>query len=111
MQPFLPDHCLSEKAMRTILLVASLSLIFSACSRSSDKPVIKDSGIITGSDSTCGGWLIQDQNKKILQPLNWSDYQVTLKSGQPLAFSFYKVDGGNLCQEGQTIHLVTAENK
>ena len=97
--------------MRTILLVASLSLIFFACSRSSDNPVIQGTGIITGSDSTCGGWLIQDQNKKILQPLNWSDYEVTLKGSQPLAFSYYKVDGGNLCQMGQTIHLVTAENR
>jgi hypothetical protein len=97
--------------MRSILLVAFLSLMLFACSKSADSPIIQSQGTVTGSANTCGGWLIQDQNKKILQPVNWDDFTITLKTGQALSFSYYKVDGGNLCQMGQTIHLVTAKDR
>jgi hypothetical protein len=60
----------------------------------------------------CSAWIIQQDNGPSWQPLNLDSFQVTLKGGQPVIFSFV-IENNNptTCMSGETIELTSIRNQ
>jgi hypothetical protein len=94
--------------MRLIFTLALL-IIFLTCCKKSGNNLINGSGTWTGSDTTCGGWLIQTSNDILYQPLNLDSFTVIKKDGLPVLFTYNEYEGPDIriCLRGRPIVLTS----
>lgn len=97
--------------MRPALFVIFLFAVIGSCSKTGTNPLIHGTGTLTGISTGCRVWMIRDQDKLLLQPMNLDSFSITLQAGQAVVFSYYKSNGGNICLNGQPITLVSIEDK
>jgi hypothetical protein len=68
-------------------------------------------GNLTGAQG-CTNWIIRENNGTTWEPNNLSSFQVTLKGGQPVIFSFtIDNDNGSFCMTGARIRLTSIQDQ
>jgi len=67
-------------------------------------------GTLTGAPG-CSAWIIRDNYGIFWQPLNLNSFQVNLKSGQPVVFSFAITNLATTCMTGKTIELTSIQDQ
>ncbi len=98
--------------MRRLLFLFASFILITCCKKTNKIQVISGTGTITGSDTTCGGWLIRASDNRLFEPQNLDSFQVVRKDGQPVIFTYYKtVDALMICQVGQAIHLISIQDQ
>ena len=96
--------------MRRLLFISAIILFIACCKKTNT--TLSGSGILTGSDTTCGGWLILASGNTLFEPRNLDSFQVIRKDGQPVVFTYYKtVDALMICQVGQAIELISIKDQ
>jgi hypothetical protein len=101
--------------LRFLLISLAVCLVLS-CKKSNtnSNPLYSGTGVLAGSDTTCGGWLIKTPDNTVLDPVYIDTFAVTKKDGQAVSFTYHKVQGEmmfNICLEGEQILLVTLEDQ
>src|SRR5450755_1244540 len=97
--------------MRIYILMFLLLVV--GCKKSSTGPTVYQnvSGVMN-SPGGCSGWLIKrEDDRTILEPFNLDSFQVTLKSGQPVLFSYTLKNIGDICLGGQPIELISIKDQ
>ena len=90
------------------LLILSLLILFTCCKKTNTTPTFSGTGTLTGSDTTCGGWLILASDNTLLEPHNLDSFPVVKKDGQQVTFTYYKTEELlMICQMGQPINLIS----
>jgi hypothetical protein len=91
--------------------VFSLVVFFlSACKKDGGTTFNNVKGTLTNALG-CSDWIILQDNGTPWQPMNLESFQVTLKGGQPVIFSFVLTDYSNICTAGKTIELTSIQNQ
>ncbi len=97
--------------MRRLLLISAI-IIFITCCKKTNRTIFSGKGTLTGSDTTCGGWLIRASDSTLFEPENLDSFPVIRKDGQPVIFTYYKtVAALMLCQVGQAIELISIQDQ
>jgi hypothetical protein len=97
--------------MRHLLLI-SVIIICITCCKKTNTTTFSGKGTLTGSDTTCGGWLILSTDSTFFEPENLDSFPVIRKDGQPVIFTYYKsVDALMICQVGQAIELISIQDQ
>jgi hypothetical protein len=90
------------------LLILSLFILFTCCKKTNPTPTFSGTGTLTGSDTTCGGWLILTSDITQLEPHNLDSFPVIRKDGLHVTFTYYKTQEAQMiCQLGQPINLIS----
>jgi hypothetical protein len=96
--------------MRLIFTLSLLILFLTFCKKSGNN-LINGSGTWTGSDTTCGGWLIRASDDILYRPLNLDSFTVTKKDGLAVLFTYYEYkglgSGTMICERGTPIVLTS----
>lgn len=89
--------------MRRLLYISAILIVINCCKKTNNLPVIYSAtGIIAGSDTTCGGWLIRASDGTVFDPLNIDTFTVTRKDGQSVNFTYhYTQQSVMICLMGQ----------
>jgi hypothetical protein len=94
-----------------ITLVFFLVLFFlPACKKDGATTYKNLKGTLAGAPG-CSEWIIRQDNGTPWQPMNIDSFQVTLKGGQPVIFSFNITDYGSVCQDGEIIELTSIHDR
>jgi hypothetical protein len=92
--------------MKKILMIGiTLTLIATACDkcRGDYDGTLKN---LTGLDGC--GWVIQlDGKDEKLEPVNLEDFNVTLKEGNKIKFSYQETDGMSICMVGKVVKITS----
>src|SRR5271154_5617983 len=100
--------------MLRYFLISVLLCLILCCKKSSTNPLYSETGILAGSDTTCGGWLIKTADNSILDPVYIDTFPVTKKDGQLVKFTYHKPQNSQLigiCLEGELIELVSLQDQ
>jgi hypothetical protein len=98
--------------MRRLLLISAFFILITCCKKSNKTQVLSGEGTLTGSDTTCGGWLIRAFDNTLFEPQNLDSFPVVKKDGQPVIFTYYKTqDALMICQVGQAIELISIQDQ
>ena len=89
--------------MRPCSLIFLMFILFPSCKKDSQAIFQNVKGNLAPAVG-CQEWLIRTDSTQF-QPLNLDSFQITLKAGQPVIFSYYFKDVGTTCQDGRTIQL------
>ena len=96
--------------MRALSIIGVILILFSGCKKDG-QPIFKNvKGNLTAAGG-CQAWLIYMGGNRVVQPLNLDSFQITLKSGQLVIFSFYFKDMLSTCQDGPTIQLLAIQDQ
>jgi hypothetical protein len=97
--------------MRLIYIIFLLALVFPSCKKNGETTFKNVKGTLGGAGG-CSAWIIQQDNGPFRQPLNLNSFQVTLKRGQPVIFSFVIDDTvGTTCMLGEAIVLTSIHDQ
>ncbi len=97
--------------LRFFLIPACFFLVV-CCKKTNSNPTINGTGVLTGSDTTCGGWGIKMSNNVVLDPLNIDTFAITKKDGQAVAFTYHNVtEEISICLIGEPIELVSIQDQ
>jgi hypothetical protein len=96
--------------MRFQYSIALVILLLTNCKKEAATSFTNAKGILTGGPG-CSTWIIHQDNGKLWQPLNIDSFQVTLKSGQAVIFSFSINNLANTCMLGETIELTSIRDR
>lgn len=100
--------------MKRVFLISIAICLILCCKKSSTNPLYSGTGVLAGSDTTCGGWLIKTPDSTILDPASIDSFPVTKKAGQPVKFTYHKPQNAQLigfCLEGERIDLVSLQDQ
>ncbi len=100
--------------MRHILFFSAIFCVIVCCKKTNTNPLYSGTGVLAGSDTTCGGWLIRTPDNTILDPVLIDTFPVTKKDGQAVIFSYHKPQNEPLigiCLEGELIELVSLQDQ
>ncbi len=90
------------------LLILSLLILFTCCKKTNTIPTYSATGTLTGSDTTCGGWLILSSDSALFEPHNLDSFPVIRKDGLQVTFTYHKTEEyPMICQAGQAIVLIS----
>jgi hypothetical protein len=95
--------------MGRLALIPALLILAIACKKANTATTFSGQGVLAGSDTTCGGWVIKASNNTVLDPLNIDSFPINRKDGQPVTFTYYKAQGVMICLLGQPIQLITIQ--
>jgi hypothetical protein len=96
--------------MRRLLLISVFLIIITCCKKTNLIATFSGTGTLTGSDSTCGGWLIRASDSTLFEPHNIDSFPIIRKDGQPVIFTYYKTQEAlMICQVGQPIELISVK--
>ena len=94
--------------MLRLLLVSVIIILITCCKKTNTIATLSGKGTLTGSDTTCGGWLIRESDGTLLEPHNLDSFAIVKKDGDSVIFTYYKTqDLLMICQLGQAIELVS----
>ena len=96
--------------MRLTVLIFLIILFLSACKKEGSTTFTNVKGILEGAPG-CSAWMIRQDNGTLWQPLNVNAFQIHLKAGQPVIFSFSIKDLATTCMDGETIELTSIEDQ
>jgi hypothetical protein len=96
--------------MRACSFIWVILILLSSCKKDGQIIFKNVKGNLTAAGG-CQAWLIRVDANNHFQPLNLNDFQITLKSGQPVIFSFYINDMLTFCQDGPTIQLLSIQDQ
>jgi hypothetical protein len=92
----------------TLLLIL---LFFGVCKKEAATTFKNVKGTMTGAPG-CTSWIILQDNGTNWEPDNLGSFQVTLKAGQPVIFSFVvDNDNGSFCMTGPRIRLTSIQDQ
>jgi hypothetical protein len=103
--------------MTRFLLISVILCLILCCKKTNTNtnPLYSGTGILAGSDTTCGGWLIRTPDSMTLDPVYIDTFPVTKKDGQAVRFTYHKPQGGfyslNICLQGEQIVLVSLQDQ
>jgi hypothetical protein len=98
--------------MLRFFLISAVFCLVICCKKANTNPTFSGTGVLTGSDTTCGGWGIKTSNNTVLDPLNIDTFSVTKKDGQAVTFTYHnKNEQISICLIGQPIELVTIQDQ
>ncbi len=102
--------------MRRFFVISFFMCLIICCkkSNSNTNPLYSGTGVLAGSDTTCGGWLIKTSGDTILDPVVIDSFPVTKKDGQAVKFTYHIPPNAlipGICLEGEPIQLVTLEDE
>ena len=97
----------SITSFKIYFLVCVITFFYASCSKdshSSSTNIVN--GIIVKQSVDGCTWLIKLEDNKLLEPTNLSSFNVTVKDGQLVKFS-YKINSTNMsfCMMGQIVDL------
>jgi hypothetical protein len=95
--------------LKNIIVIFVLLLI--SCKKDAATLFKNVRGTLMGA-AGCSAWMIQRDNGPSWEPLNLDSFQVTLKGGQRVIFSF-TIDNKNptICMSGETIELTSIQDE
>jgi hypothetical protein len=94
--------------MLRLLLISAFFILIASCKKTNTIETFSGTGILTGSDTTCGGWLILATDNTLFEPQNLDSFPILRRDGQPVTFTYYKTQQAlMICQIGQAIELIT----
>ena len=96
--------------MRLFGLLSLTMLSLSGCQKEGTGDIKNGKGILAGAPGF-SAWMIQQDNGTLWQPLNLNAFQVNLKAGQPVIFSFSIKSLATTCMEGETIELTSLQDQ
>jgi hypothetical protein len=103
--------------MTRVLLISSILCLILCCKKTNTNtnPLYSGTGVLAGSDTTCGGWLIKTSDSTTLDPVLIDSFPVTKKDGQSVIFTYHKLQAGfyslNICLQGEQIELVSLRDQ
>lgn len=91
------------------------SIIFSfftlgSCKKDSSVLYENVDGTLVGGFG-CTSWLIKINDSTLVEPLNLNAFTVTLKTEQPVIFSYKEKLQASICMTGKTIELKSIKDK
>jgi hypothetical protein len=97
--------------MRVNCIIALVLIFQTGCKKDATTGFKNVKGTLMGA-AGCSQWMIQQDNGTSWQPLNLDSFQVTLKGGQPVIFSFV-IENNNptTCMSGETIELTSIQDE
>ena|SRR5579864_8461016 len=94
--------------MLRLLLISVFFILITGCKKTNIIETLNGTGTLTGSDTTCGGWLIRATDNTLFEPQNLDSFPIVRKDGQPVTFTYYKTRQAlMICQVGQAIELIS----
>jgi hypothetical protein len=100
-----------KKVMRLIYIIFLFVFVFPSCKKNGETTFKNVRGMMGGA-AECSAWIIHQDNGPFWQPINLNSFQVTLKSGQPVIFSFVIDDTvGTTCMLGEAIVLTSIHDQ
>lgn len=98
--------------MLRLILISIVFCLVVCCKKSNTNQTFTDTGVLTGSDTTCGGWGIKMSNNVVLDPLNIDTFAITKKDGQAVIFSYHNVSEQiSICLIGEPIELISIQDQ
>jgi hypothetical protein len=97
--------------MRLYCIIFLIILFITSCKKDATSTFKNVKGTLMGG-AGCSSWIIDQDNGPSWQPLNLNSFQVTLKGGQRVIFSF-TIDNKNptTCMSGETIELISIQDE
>lgn len=94
--------------MPRLLLISVFLILITCCKKINSTATLSGTGTLTGSDTTCGGWLIRTSDGALFEPHNLDSFPIVKKDGRPVIFTYYKAQQAlMICQMGQAIELIS----
>ncbi len=94
--------------MPRLLILSAFFILITCCKKSNTTPTFSGTGTLTGSDTTCGGWLILASDSTLFEPHNLDSFLVIKKDGLHVTFTYNKTQEAlMICQLGQPINLIS----
>ncbi len=56
-------------------------------------------------------WLIQLEDSTLLEPVNLSDFKITIADGQKVSLRYEFIEAMSICMMGKTVKLIFINNK
>jgi hypothetical protein len=97
--------------MLRFFLISAVFCLVICCKKANTNLTLSGTGVLTGLDSTCGGWGIKMSNNSVLYPLNINTFSVTKKDGQAVTFTYHnKNEQISICLIGEPNELVSIQD-
>jgi hypothetical protein len=101
-----------KRVMPGFRLLCLVLIILASCKKNGSAPVFQNVKGILVTTADCQRWLIHKYDSTAFQPLNLDSFKVTLKSGQPVIFSYTPMGTGiAICVNVTAIQLRSIQDQ